>query len=334
MAQCGIPRIDGLLSGTNGVSAIGPRDPDKAAIGALQDLLAGLGQPGLPGLLSPNYGTFGPATAQAVRNFCLQQSLPPQDSVDYQTLKAIVQAPAGLPIASRSYLTLVLDFPFDSLTKVMSVTAQMEGAGRFSAQNRNSDHAGLSFGLIQWAQKPGRLTEILRAFSTASSEDFTRIFGAGDAGLASALLIHTQKPKGGIDPASGLTTDPAFDLIAEPWTSRFKAAAVFLPFQEVQVRTALKDFSSSLAMIRQYAPQLKSERAVGFMLDLANQFGDPGARSVYQNVQKPGMPQDELLRAIADESVERIQDAFKAGTQARRNHFLTTPFLSDGPFGS
>jgi hypothetical protein len=44
------------------------------------------------------------------------------------------------------------------------------------------------------------------------------------------------------------------------------------------------------------------------------------------------MAVSDLLQAIADESVARIQDPWKTGTQGRRQHFLTTKFLSDGPF--
>jgi hypothetical protein len=207
----------------------------------------------------------------------------------------------------------------------------MEGAGRFSALNLNTDKAGLSFGLIQWAQKPGRLTEILLAFSKASPSDFQNIFGGGDPNLATQLIAHTRMANGGIDSA-GVTTDPAFDLVNEPWVSRFRQAALFQPFQQTQVRTALGDFAASQKKIQQYAPQLSSERAIGFMIDLANQFGDGGARSIFESVAQDGMTVGDLLQAVADESVARIQDPFKAGTQARRQHFITTTFLSDGPF--
>jgi hypothetical protein len=176
------------------------------------------------------------------------------------------------------------------------------------------------------------LAEILGAFAAANPEDFARIFGGGDSGLAGRLIAHTQKVKGGIDPATGETTDPNFDLIREPWVSRFRQGALFKPFQQVQVRTALQDFASSLRVIQGYAPQLTSERAVGFMLDVANQFGDPGLRSIYRAVVQDGMTESDALQAIADETVARIQDPFKAGTQARRQHFLSTAFLSDGMF--
>jgi peptidoglycan hydrolase-like protein with peptidoglycan-binding domain len=332
MALCGIPRIDDLNSGTATATSIAEGDTDRDSVGLVQQMLAGAGQTGLPNLLSPDYGVFGPRTTAAVQNFRAQQGLPAGDQIDVQCLQTLVQAAAPVPVASRGYMTLVLDCSYSGLTKILSVVAQMEGAGKFGALNLNTDKAGLSFGLIQWAQKPGRLTEILQAFSNASPPDFANILGAGDASLGAQLIVHTQLANGGIDQATGETTDPAFDLVHEPWVSRFRQAALFKPFQQVQVQTAVKDFSGSLHRIQQYAPQLTSERAVGFVLDLANQFGDGGAHKIFQAVVQDGMAVTDLLQAMADESVARIQDSAKAGTQARRQHFITTSFLSDGPF--
>jgi peptidoglycan hydrolase-like protein with peptidoglycan-binding domain len=332
MALCGISRIDDLNAGAASAVPIGPGDPDRESVGIIQSLLAGQGQQGLPSLLSQDYGIFGPLTAAAVQNFRARQSLAAGTQVDAQTLHSLLQTPPSAPLVSRGYLTLALGFDYSGLVKILSVVAQMECAGKFDALNLNTDRAGLSFGLLQWAQKPGRLTEILNAFFTASAADFIRILGAGDANLASGLIAHIQQPKGGIDPATGQTTDPAFDLVNEPWVSRFQQAALWKPFQQVQVQTALGDFRGSLALIQQYAPQLNSERAVGFMLDLANQFGDARTQSIYHAVWQPGISVSDLLQAMADESVWRIQDPWKPATRARRRHFLTTDFLSDNTF--
>jgi hypothetical protein len=332
MVLCGIQRIDDLHSGAVSATPIGPGDTDTNSIGLVQQMLAGQGQTGLPNLLSPDYGVFGPRTVAAVQNFRAQQGLPAGDRIDAQCLRTLVQAGAPAAVASRGYMTLVLDCSYTGLAKILSVVAQMEGAGKFGALNLNTDKAGLSFGLIQWAQKPGRLEEILQAFSATRAADFTNIFGGGDANLAAQLIAHTRLPNGGVDPASGQTINHAFDLVNEPWVSRFRQAAQFKPFQQVQVQTAVNDFAASLSRLQQYAPQLTSERAVGFMLDLANQFGDGGARRIFQAVVQPGLALGDLLQGMADESVARMQDPFKAGTQARRQHFITTTFLSDGPF--
>ena len=68
------------------------------------------------------------------------------------------------------------------------------------------------------------------------------------------------------------------------------------------------------------------------MIDVANQYGDAGAKDLYESVNRPSMAETDLLEAIADESVRRIDDKFKGGVRARRDSFLNTPFLSDQPF--
>jgi hypothetical protein len=241
----------------------------------------------------------------------------------------MIDQPAVDPRASRAYLTFVLHCPFTSLHKILSLVAQMEGTGKFAAVNRNTDRAGASFGLIQWAQKPGRLTEILDAFSSANREQFIAIFAAGDSAQADALLAHVRKPFGGVDPKTGDTTNSAFDLIEEPWLARFRQAAVFPRFQLSQVSLALDAFGKSCSRIRQYAPDLTSERAVGFMLDVANQFGDAGAQKLYNRAHQNGMRQLDVLEAIANESVAAMDDSLKAGVRARRDRFLETHLLSD-----
>lgn len=331
MALCGIPRIDDLMAAVATAQPIQEGDPDAQTVGVVQQMLTGLGLGGLPNMLKSDFGVFGPATTAAVQAFRAHCGLPAGGTIDAACLKAMVTANAASAILSRGYMTLVLDFGYSGLGKILSVTAQMEGAGKFGALNLNTDKAGLSFGLIQWAQKPGRLAEIVQAFQMASAADFVGIFGGGDANVAAGLLAHTRLSHGGVD-GNGVTVNPAYDLVHDPWVSRFRQAAQFKPFQQVQVQTALNDFASSQKFLQAYAPQLTTERAVGFMLDVANQFGDTGARGLYQVVAKPGMTVMQLLQAVADESVARIPDPFKAGTQARRQHFLTTSFLSDGPF--
>jgi len=332
VALCGISRIDDLMAGVAAAAGIGAGDPDREAVQVVQSLLTGQGEKGLPSLLSADYGLFGGVTAAGVNSFRARVGLPAGSQIDSKVFQSLVKTPAPAAIISRGYLTLALDFEYDGLAKILSVVAQMEGAGKFGALNLNTDKAGLSFGLIQWAQKPGRLAEILNAFFAASAADFVRILGGGDANLAAGLIAHTKRMDGGVDHATGRTMNSDFDLANEPWVGRFRAAALWIPFQKVQVQTALSDFRSSLAMIRRYAPQLNSERAVGFMLDLANQCGNSGARAIYRSVWKDGMSIGDLLRGMANESVERVADAWKAGTLARREHFLITAFLSDDLF--
>jgi hypothetical protein len=198
----------------------------------------------------------------------------------------------------------------------------------------------LSFGLIQWAQRPGRLHELLAAFQLADQDRFVRILGAGDAQAAQGLVLHTGGINGGVDRVTGLTRDPHYDLIAEPWRSRFLEAGRDPVFQRVQIATALAAFSVSARNIQQTMPLVVSERALAFMLDVANQFGDTGARSVVSTVMKTlkaGASEMDFLSAVGGETVARIARQFGAvskevrSTSNRREVMRTTPWLTDTP---
>jgi peptidoglycan hydrolase-like protein with peptidoglycan-binding domain len=334
MARTGINRIDDLLAGRP-VDPIGAAG-DPETVGFIQDLLIGHDVHGLPGVLGAGRGTFGPHTTDAVRQFQEARSLPPTGVVDGATLDRLARAPWAQPFACCGYVTLVLDLDFTGLVRLVSLTSQFEGAGRFTALNRNSDRAGLSFGLIQWAQKPGRLNELLRAFEAAEPAAYGRIFGAGNEADARGLIDHTARPRGGTDD-QGRTLDPRFDLIAPPWDARFIAAGSDPALQRVQIDTAIAAFHKSIARLQLFAPRIQSERGIAFMLDLANQHGDAGAESIFRAADAPGVSDQDLLAALQRESVARVRAQFGDGvvvqsTLARREAFRNSPALSDEAF--
>ncbi len=328
MAKSGLPRIDSLFEGAATALPIAPGD-DKETVGAVQDLLRSHEQAGMPNALASAYGTFGDRTKAAIHGFRAGSGLPDSEQVDAAMLKALVNVPAKKPIASRPYVTLGLDFDWNATTKLLLLTAIPEGNGEFGILNLNIDKAGLSFGIIQWAQKPGRLHEILQAFHDSDSTAFTTIFGGGDATVAAGLLNHTAKPHGGVDPDTGKTTDDKFDLISPTWAARFVAASQSQAFQKVQITTAQAAFDKSRAFLSGYAPEFKTERSIAFMLDVANQFGDEGAKNLFQVTKKDGQTVAQHIAAIADESVNRMKPKFKDGVRDRRDEFLKTTLLAD-----
>lgn len=330
-AQSGIPRIDRLfLDGAEPL--ITAHETDANAIGAVQDLLTGLGFAGLPTLLSTAYGVPGPKTLAAIGSFRQQNQLGDGTDLDAATLHKMVSTPAKDPRASTAYMALVLGFEATNMQKILSMVSQMEGAGKFAALNLNTDRAGLSFGVLQWAQRPGRLPELLNGMCAADRDQFVTVFGSGDSSIADGLIVHCLKPSGGVDPSTGHTLNPSFDLVAEPWVSRFRQAALIARFQQVQIQLAFSCFQKSYAALQRFAADLCSERAVAFMIDVANQFGDGGAAKLYADVYQPGMTEPELLEEIANLTVERVGDAFKAGVRARRDQYLHTSLLNDQPF--
>ena len=341
----GIAQVDQLLSGA--ARSVALAQAERGTLGIVQDLLTGHGFAKLPLLLSPNYGVYSDATRKALCEFQSSCGLSPDAMLTATTMKQLIVTPAKDPRASQAYLALVLGFPFTGIYRLLALTAQMEGIGRFAALNLNTDSAGLSFGLIQWAQRPGRLIDIVSAFSSENAEMFVKIFGDGDHATAEGLIAHLKKPNGGVSQKTGATTDPAFDLVASPWKERFKAAALQVEFQKAQIETARHAFETSLARLRQFdtAKLVKSDRGVAFMLDVANQFGDGsvqrpprlpdrGAAGLYRRVLRPGMSETDLLEAIAAASEAAMLPQFQTGVRARRSVFLRTPLLSSQEFES
>ena len=335
MTGTGIARIDALWQDP-AAPPIVPGEADTEAVGAVQDLLIGHGAR-LPGILGAGHGSFGSKTELAVRTFQEAQGLQPTGRVDQATLHALASKPAASPVAARSYLVLSLETPWTGFTRLVGLTAQFEAAGKFTARNRNTDRAGLSFGIIQWAQKPGRLNGLLRAFRRAQPDRFTKVFGGGSSSLAEGLIAHTAKPQGGVDGA-GRTTDPNFDLVNDVWNARFVEAGQDRDWQRTQVQEASAAFRSSLAGLRAAAPVARSERAIAFLLDVANQHGDGGLKSICARCQAPGMDQSAFLLAVQNESVRRLKEQFGDGsaeqrsTQDRRERFRTSPLLADTDF--
>ena len=94
--------------------------------------------PGCPASLEPR-------AACSVRRRKLPSSIfrPPTGTVSADTLRRLASEPAVFPLAARGYLTLVLDLPWGGFTRLVALTAQFEAAGKFTAQNRNHDHAGV-----------------------------------------------------------------------------------------------------------------------------------------------------------------------------------------------
>lgn len=337
MVDTGIDRIDRLLADA-AARPVGADEADAEAVGVVQDLLIGHGFRKLPGVLGRARGRFGPQTVAAVTGFQKANGLAQTGAVDGATLRKLIDLPASEPIASRGYLALVLDFSWAGFVRLVSLTAQFEAAGCFTAMNRNTDKAGLSFGLIQWAQKPGRLAELARALFSADAARFVAVFGAGDAALAKDLIAHLSKPRGGTD-AAGRTLDARFNLIAEPWVSRFLAAGRDRGWQRQQLREAIRANQASFNRIRAFAPAVQSERAIAFLLDLANQHGDAGAESICRKSLRPGISDGDLMARMEAESVARVRRQFGDGaevesTRARRQAFRESALLADGPFAA
>ena len=110
--------------------------------------------------------------------------------------------------------------------RVISVVIGTESGGNFGAQNRNTDGAGLSYGLLQWTQKSGNLGLLLKRLEKTDTAAFHSFFGVHAPQLL--LVTNARTASGRLAPVGGMV------LWQEPWTSKFKVAGKYRPFQAAQ----------------------------------------------------------------------------------------------------
>ena len=136
------------------------------------------------------------------------------------TLLVVVAAtPSG-----RSATTRLVRTTLDWTQRVIARVSRHEGT--YDSLNLNTDGAGLSFGIVQWAQKPGGLGALLHEMWAADPERFATTFGP------SSRTLLDSTASGRLDPVGGTV------LWQEPWVSRFRAAGNDPVFRAVQDRLA------------------------------------------------------------------------------------------------
>jgi hypothetical protein len=120
--------------------------------------------------------------------------------------------------------------------------------------------------------------------------------------------------------------------------TRFGEAARDRAWQKTQIDLAISAFRASRVVIGSCAPVARSERAIAFLLDVANQHGDGGMQSICARCTTPGIAEAAFLQAAQNESVRRLSAQFGDGssemrsTFERREAFRTSPMLSDDAF--
>jgi hypothetical protein len=202
--NCGDSTIDGLLAGDASVKPLSP-GAVAPAVGHLQDLLRGHGYSYLPDPRAASYSTFGSATGRAVADYRSRNGLSAAGQADSALLRDLISRPAPKAGLGPGYVPLVLDVAFTSILRFVWLTSLFETGGVFQTLNLNTDQCGVSFGILQWSQKPGQLNRFLQACSSREPAEWTRIMG-GDS-----IIAYTAKPNGGLD-AAGTAVDPAFEL--------------------------------------------------------------------------------------------------------------------------
>jgi len=136
--------------------------------------------------------------------------------------------------------------------------------GGYASLNRNTDNAGLSFGILQWSQATGQLGVLLQRMRAADPPRFEAIFGPH----WEALLQATKA--GSLGPVAGAV------LWTSPWAERFARAGSDPVFQAVQRRLAREGEHMRGAIAASEALGIATERALALLYDTAVQQG-PGA---------------------------------------------------------
>jgi peptidoglycan hydrolase-like protein with peptidoglycan-binding domain len=307
--NCGDSTIDGLLAADVSVKPLSP-GADAPAVGYLQDLLRGHGYSSLPDPRAGSYGAYGPATCRAVADYRLRNGLGSENQADSRLLRDLVSRPAPKAAVGPAYVPLVLDVAFTPILRFVWLTSLFETGGVFQTLNLNTDQCGVSFGILQWSQKPGQLRRFLQACSAREPVEWTRIMGSD------SILDSTA-------------ADPAFDLTKDPWKARLEALGASLPIQRVQLELAAETYSAELARETAYANKTTSERGFAFLLDLANQFGPGRVEQQYKRAAQPGVAEGAILKTMEDAFTAIARPQFQPQVRARRRFFRTTALLSD-----
>jgi hypothetical protein len=190
----------------------------------------------------------------------------------------------------------------DWVARVIARVSRHEGG--YESLNRNSDGAGLSFGILQWAQKPGSLGALLAAMQKADPTAFARIFGS-----SWQKLLATTK--------SGSLASVAGEVLwKHPWTTRFKEAGQYEVFRAVQRRMAQQGIHFRGAIDAARILGIATERSMALFFDTAVQQGPGAATKVArqalayrQRAGQAGASYVDVLTAYAQLGADRCRSA-------------------------
>jgi len=201
----------------------------------------------------------------------------------------------------------------DWVARVIARVSRHEGG--YESLNRNSDGAGLSFGILQWAQKPGSLGTLLAAMQQADPDAFARIFGP-----SRQKLLATTK--------SGSLASVAGEVLwKRPWTSRFKEAGQYEVFRAVQRRMAQQGIHFRGAVDAARILGIATERSMALFFDTAVQQGPGAATKVARQVLASRQRADQaalsyvdVLTAYAQLSADRCRSATAPSKPSSSSH--------------
>jgi hypothetical protein len=285
------------------------------------------------------YGEYTDRTAGLVRGFQRKWNTrenPPwtlntDGAVDRLTLQSMLLSPSRLsPFVTPGYFLFGREKKLTHLLKALVLIASQECACKFETTNRNQDSAGLSLGIVHWAQKPGRLVEPIKYFYQHEPDELAKLFGdKPDAKHENIkkVIAHLEKAGAALysdknPPPVGRKKGDSIDRdleIARPdpgktnWYQCFQSMLKSRLFQQLMFDFALAtirrmydetspDYPAGFpkipgeGLLQWGGEKIKSEKGVIFTLDLVNQHGAK-PKDWYAEItnDKPTISEQELI---------------------------------------
>jgi len=243
---------------------------------------------------------YGGLTERAVTAFQQAHHPPPTGRVDDLTWTAL------------------LNEPFPSLFhRCLQLTSYFEGHG-FTRAAGNWDGAGLTWGIIGFTLKFGKVQEIILE---AAQHDPIAVRSAL-VGLGDELLRILRAPlPDQMAWADGISNSPKKHTIGEPWHSAFARLGELDVIRAIQLRRANEDyFVPALATARRY--RLASEQGIALCFDIHVQNGgidrDDAAAIAAGLPALPPSNEQALLVLIANSVANNARPAFREDTRSRK----------------
>jgi hypothetical protein len=240
---------------------------------------------------------YGPGTALAVRAIQVQNQMPDTGDVDQVTWAAFMQRP--LPTLFERSLELTAAFEGHSYTLAVG----------------NFDGAGLTWGIIGFTVKSGKIPIILSKANDLHTNIIEQAFGENAAAIIRMIgSTHEQQMKW----AESVSIT---GRLSAPWRQQFQTLGEFPEIRKIQRQVALTDYYVPCLKTSQ-AFKLNSELGVALCFDIHVQDGsiNSAARALVQEQldANPEMPESDLRAVIANAVADGALADFREDVRSRK----------------
>ena len=240
---------------------------------------------------------YGPGTARAVRLIQISRQLPESGEVDDVTWAAFM--PRAVPSLFERSLELTLAFEGHSYTLAIG----------------NFDGAGLTWGIIGFTVKSGKIPTILSRANDLQANIIEQAFGENAAAILKMISsTHEQQMKW----AESISIN---GRLSAPWQQQFQTLGEFPEVRQIQRQVALTDYFAPCLKTAQ-AFKLTSELGIALCFDIHVQDGSINStarvRIQTQLVANPDTPESDLRTVIANAVADTALPAFREDVRSRK----------------